>query len=223
MVAVWCPCLAPQFGNAIASKRGIVVIHQLTGTLLEKASSAAVVGVGGIGFEVGVSLYTYDRLPEVGQSVTLHAYLLVREDALLLYGFHDRVERELFARLITVSGIGARTALAALSGFAPADLAQAILSGDSRRLSGVPGIGKKTAERMIVELRDKLLTIDFPPSAAPAATDGDAPLKRDVASALINFGWSPVVVEKAVAQTLAEETSRDLSYLIKQTMKRLYR
>lgn len=199
------------------------MIHQLTGALLEKASSAIVVGVGGVGFELSVSLYTYDRLPEVGQSVTLHAYLLVREDALSLYGFHDRAERELFTRLISVSGIGARTALAALSGFAPANLAQAILSGDSRRLSGVPGIGKKTAERIIVELRDKLPDIALPPSAAPAATDGDALLKRDVASALVNFGWSPVAVEKAVAQTLAEEASRDLSYLIKQTMKRLYR
>ncbi|MCS7079138.1 MAG: Holliday junction branch migration protein RuvA [Chloracidobacterium sp.] len=199
------------------------MITQLTGTLLEKASAAVVVGVGGIGFEVGVSLYTYERLPEVGRNVTLHTYLLVREDALALYGFHDRTERAFFVRLLSVSGVGARTALALLSGFTPPDLAQAIAVGDGRRLSGVPGIGKKTAERIIVELRDKLPALDLPPSATPTPADGDEPLKRDVASALINFGWSPALVEKAVAQTFAEETSRDLSHLIKQAMKRLYR
>lgn len=199
------------------------VITQLTGTLLEKASAAAVVGVGGVGFEVGVSLYTYDRLPEVGRDVTLYTHLLVREDAPALYGFHDRTERAFFIRLLSVSGVGARTALALLSGFAPPDLAQAIAAGDGRRLSGVPGIGKKTAERIILELRDKLPAIDLPPPTTPTATDADEPLKRDVVSALVNFGWAPALVEKAVAQTFAEETSRDLSRLIKETMKRLYR
>ncbi|MFQ3581517.1 MAG: Holliday junction branch migration protein RuvA [Chloracidobacterium sp.] len=210
-------------GTAYLGKGTAAVISQLAGTLLEKMSASVVIGVGGVGFDVGVSLYTYDRLPEVGQSVVLHTYLLVREDALSLYGFHDRTEREFFVRLLSVSGIGARMALAVLSGFAPPDLAQAILSGDGRRLSGVPGIGKKTAERIIIELRDKLPAVTLPQPTAPSAVDGDEPLKRDVVSALINFGWSPPVVEKAVAQTLAEETSRELSYLIKQTMKRLYR
>ncbi len=199
------------------------MITQLTGILLEKATAAAVVGVGGVGFEVGVSLATYDRLPEVGHSVTLHTYLLVREDALALYGFHDQAERAFFIRLLSVSGVGARTALALLSSFSPSDLAQTIVAGDSRRLSGVPGIGKKTAERIIVELRDKLPAIPPPPPTSPTVTDGDALLKQDVISALVNFGWASSLVERAVAQTFAEETSRDLSHLIKQTMKRLYR
>jgi Holliday junction DNA helicase RuvA len=199
------------------------VITHLTGTLLEKNSTSIAVGVGGIGFGVGISLYTYARLPEVGQKVSLYTHLLVREDALLLYGFYDHVEREFFLRLLAVAGIGARTALAVLSGFSPPELAQVILAGDGRRLSGVPGVGKKTAERIIIELRDKLPNVSLPPVVASSPVNGDESLRRDVVSALINFGWSPAVVEKAVAQTLAEETSRDLSYLIKQAMKRLYR
>ncbi|MGQ9898006.1 MAG: Holliday junction branch migration protein RuvA [Acidobacteriota bacterium] len=199
------------------------MITHLTGILLEKSSMSVVVEVGGVGFALGVSLYTYDRLPEVGQSVALHTYLLVREDALLLYGFQDRTEREFFLRLLSIAGVGARTALAILSGFSPADLAQVIIAGDGRRLSGVPGIGKKMAERIIIELRDKLPDVQLPQAPAQSLVNEDEPLKRDVVSALVNFGWSSAVVEKAVAQTLTEETSRDLSYLIKQTMKRLYR
>jgi Holliday junction DNA helicase RuvA len=211
-----------RWHRRLAGSTGLVITH-LTGTLLEKSSASVVVGVGGIGFSVGVSLYTYDRLPEVGNTVSLHTYLLVREDALLLYGFCDRIEREFFLRLLAIAGVGARTALAVLSGFSPADLAQVILAGDGRRLSGVPGIGKKMAERIIIELRDKLPDVPLPHVAVQSPANADEPLRRDVVSALINFGWSPAVVEKAVAQTLAEETSRDLSYLIKQTMKRLYR
>lgn len=202
------------------------MLARLSGTLLEKSSGVALIDVGGVAFEILISVNTFDRLPAPNEPATLWTQLIVREDSMTLCGFHDRAEKDTFGKLLGVAGIGVKSALSTLSGFTPLELAVAVQAGDVKRISSVPGIGKKTAERLIIELRDKLPTPRGTTGSElekPVEKSQPDALRDDLVSALTNFGWPPAAAEKAVVQTLQEESSRELSFLLKQAMKRLYR
>jgi Holliday junction DNA helicase RuvA len=174
------------------------VIARLKGTLADKAPNRLTVDVGGVGYDVLVPLSTFYVVGEPGAPVALRIHTHVREDLIALYGFATALEQDLFERLISISGIGPKLALAVLSGIDPGDLVRAIRTQDVARLVRIPGVGKKTAERIGLELKDRL------PLASPSAAghlDGTASgddLRRDLLSALINLGYKGQVAEKAV-------------------------
>jgi len=193
------------------------MIGRITGTLLELAPPTVCIQAGGLGYEIDVPMSTLYKLPAVGQTVTLHTHLAIREDAHVLYGFATPSERSAFRALIKVSGIGARTALAVLSGLSVEDLADAVDRQESGRLVRVPGIGKKTAERLLLELRDKLSPLAGTSRAdgGPSAAAGD-----DVLNALQALGYSAAEARRAVT-ALPEGLS--VSDSIRQALKNLAR
>lgn len=175
------------------------MIAHLRGRILEKHPNRIVVDVAGVGYEVFVPLSTFYGLGDAGIEVALRIHTHVREDALVLYGFATLLEQALFERLIGVSGIGPKLALAVLSGIEPPELIRAIERGDVARLTAIPGVGKKTAERIVLELKDRL-----PHAQIVAEAGGDAPpapssVRDDVLSALLNLGYHRPLAEKAVA------------------------
>ena len=179
------------------------MIAFLEGKLVEKHPTEVVLEVGGIGYQVFIPASSFERLPEPGQPVRLFTYLYVREDALHLYGFINQEERTLFETMIQVSGIGPRLALAALSAMQPAELRDSIVSGDTALLTRIPGIGRKTAERMIVELRDRLSQLEFARTAPLAGTTPEqAAARADALAALESLGLSRAVAEKRIRQVL---------------------
>src|SRR5215212_7012471 len=175
---------------AAFSTRTPVIAH-LRGRLFEKQPNRIVIDVDGVGYDVFVPLSTFYGLSDAGGEVALRIHTHVREDALMLYGFATRLEQDLFERLIGVGGIGPKLALAVLSGIEPLDLVRAIERGDVARLTAIPGVGKKTSERIVLELKDRLTTVQAAASAAGGAAVAVAvPLLRDdVLSALINLGY----------------------------------
>ena len=181
------------------------MIATLRGTLAEKAPERIVVDVGGVGYDVQIPLSTFYAVGEKGAAVDLRIHTHVREETLALFGFVTRMELELFERLIGVNGVGPRLALAVLSGIEPSDLVRAIRTADVARLKSIPGIGQKTAERISLELKDKL-----PASALPGAvgTDGapvEDDLQSDVISALLNLGYQRTHAERAAAAAMKAE------------------
>jgi len=175
------------------------MIGRLTGTLVEKSPPTLCIDVQGVGYEVDVPMNTLYALPEVGQQVSLFTHLSVREDAHILYGFATREERGAFRTLIKVSGIGARMALAILSGLSVAELAQAITQQESARLTRVPGIGKKTAERLLLELRGKLgADLGNTPQTVPAGS------QSDILNALLALGYSDKESQAALKKLPAD-------------------
>jgi Holliday junction DNA helicase RuvA len=172
------------------------VIAHLRGKLLDKHPNQAVIETGGVGYDVTISVPTFSELTQIGSEVSLHIHTHVREDALALYGFGRPEEKQLFEKLLTVSGIGPKLAITILSGMAADEMAAAIRGNDVVRLTRIPGIGKKTAERMVLELRDKL-----PPQGADAVKSIPTltAVEEDVLSALINLGYQRPAAEKAVA------------------------
>ena len=205
------------------------MIAHLSGKLLSKLPSSVIIDVGGVGYEVNIPLSTFYELGDLGSEAKLHIQTHVREDALLLYGFRTSREKDMFLRLTSVSGVGPKLALTALSGMPADELIHAIRNNDLVRLTGIPGVGRKTAERLIIELRDKMAALILADAgtdrevASPVQTAEDA-LKDDIISALVNLGWQKNVAEKAVLATLKEETGNDsFEYLLKQSLKRLYR
>jgi len=205
------------------------LIAHLSGKLLSKQPSSVIVDVSGVGYELNIPLSTFYELGEIGSDVALRVHTHVREDALLLYGFRTSREKELFLRLTSVSGIGPKLALTALSGMPADELVQAIRGNDLAKLTAIPGVGRKTAERLIMELRDKMAALSSSEAEskvgaiAPAISEEDN-LKDDIISALVNLGWQKNVAEKAVATTIKEETgNRTFEYFLKQSLKRLYR
>jgi holliday junction DNA helicase RuvA len=174
------------------------VIALLRGTLLEKAPSRVVVDVAGVGYDVQVPLSTFYGLGEPGTNVTLRIHTHVREDALALFGFSTGLEQTLFERLISISGIGPKLALAVLSGIEPADLIRAIRQQDVARLTAIPGIGKKTAERIGLELKDRLPQQTPAVGPAPSVERPEDQLREDLLSALLNLGYQRVAAEKAI-------------------------
>ena len=174
------------------------MIAHLRGRLIAKHPNQAIVEAGGVGYDVTISVPTFSDLPPVGSDVALHVHTHVREDSIALYGFLRVAEKQLFEKLISVSGIGPKLAITILSGMAADEMVGAIRGNDVARLTRIPGIGKKTAERLVLELRDKL----------PAATAGEAPagpamsaIEQDVLSALMNLGYQRAAAEKAVSST----------------------
>jgi Holliday junction DNA helicase RuvA len=174
---------------------GLNMIAHLRGKLLVKHPNRVVVETGGVGYEVTISVPTFSELPASGAEVALNIHTHVREDVIALYGFFRPTEKELFEKLMTVSGIGAKLAITILSGMAADEMAAAIRGNDVARLTKIPGIGRKTAERMVLELRDKL-----PPSptASPTVVSTMTALEEDVLSALTNLGYQRATAEKAL-------------------------
>jgi Holliday junction DNA helicase RuvA len=179
------------------------MIAHLRGIVLEKQPNRVVIESGGVGYDVTVPISTYTALPEAGAEVRLKIYTHVREDTLALYGFLTAEEKTLFEKLIAVSGIGPKLAVTVLSGLPAAELAAAIRHGQPEQLVRIPGVGKKTAERIVLELRDKLemLGAGEPVAAQPAALSS---LEQDVLSALLNLGCARAAAETAVRRVKAQ-------------------
>jgi len=196
------------------------VIGHLQGTVIALTPQRVLVDVHGVGYEVHVPLSTYYEIEKAGSTgpVRLHIHTHLREDGIALYGFWAAHERELFLKLIAVSGIGPRLAQVVLSGMAPRDLVAAITGGDVARLTTIPGVGKKTAERMVVELRDGLR--DF---AADLPAGGAQPAEDDLVAALINLGYKAAMAERAVAQVRQEQPGSPFHELLRSSLKRLSR
>lgn len=197
------------------------MIGFLRGRLLRATPERLLVDVGGVGYDVHVSLATFSEIERAGgDEVALHVHTHVREEQLALYGFATERERELFERLITVSGIGPRLAQVVLSGLPTADLLAALAGGDIARLTRIPGVGRKTAERMVVELRDKVqaLARESAPEPAAAATSDD-----DLVAALVNLGYKPAPAEKAVGEARREAPEAEFHQLLPLALRRLSR
>lgn len=197
------------------------MIAHLRGRIFDKQPNRIIVDVNGVGYDVAVPLSTFYGLGESGADIALRIHTHVREDALLLYGFATRLEQELFEKLISVSGIGPKVALAVLSGIEPTDLIKAIQRGDLARLTAIPGVGKKTSERIVLELKDRL-----PLAAHTEAQTGGASepsdLKDDVLSALMNLGYHRPLAEKAVDGALKAKTG-DFEQTLRQALRELAR
>lgn len=170
------------------------MIGRIAGILLEKTPPQVVLDVQGVGYELDVPMSTFYNLPKTGEQVVLHTHLIVREDAHLLFGFATESERHTFRQLLKVNGIGARTALSVLSGLSVGDLAQAIATQEASRLTKIPGIGKKTAERLLLELRDKL---DKNVSSEPSSRTNNS---NDVLNALVALGYNEREALAAIKQ-----------------------
>jgi len=197
------------------------MIAHLRGTLLEKHPNQVIVEAGGVGYDVVIPVSTYSSLPETGGEVRLHIHTHVREDAFLLFGFVAPVDKLLFEKLITVSGVGPKLAITALGGLTAPDLAAAIKAGSLEQLTRIPGVGKKTAERLVLELRDKLdlLPIAGRPGAAAAPKSSFSEIEEDVISALANFGASRAAAEAAVTKGRSASESNDFDALFRRSLK----
>lgn len=195
------------------------MIALLRGILEEKHPNQAIVVCQGVGYDVAIPVTTFSTLPALGEEVTLRVHTHVREDALVLYGFATVEEKALFEKLITVTGVGPKLAITILSGVPARELAGIIRTGEVAQLTRIPGIGKKTAERLVLELRDK---IDF--GAAPAASAGQpaaralSGLEQDCVSALVNLGGKAEAAETAVRKAAAETGSEDFEALFRRAL-----
>jgi Holliday junction DNA helicase RuvA len=197
------------------------MIAVLRGSISEKTPSRVVVDVAGVGYDVLVPLSTFYPLGEPGAAVTLRIHTHVREDVIALYGFLTRLEQDLFERLIAINGVGPKLALAVLSGIEPAELIRAVRTQDVARLTRIPGVGKKTAERIGLELKDRLpasLEATGPP--APASTPGDQ-LRDDLLSALVNLGYHRPLAEKAVEKVLQAQPEPRFEAALKDVLRAL--
>lgn len=197
------------------------MIAHLRGRIFDKQPNRIIVDVNGVGYDVAVPLSTFYGLGEPGAEIALRIHTHVREDALLLFGFATRLEQELFERLISVSGIGPKVALAVLSGIEPNDLIKAIQRGDLARLTAIPGVGKKTSERIVLELKDRLplaAHTEVPAGGAPEPSD----LKDDVLSALMNLGYHRPMAEKAVDAAIKAKAG-DFEQTLRQALRELAR
>jgi Holliday junction DNA helicase RuvA len=200
------------------------MIASLRGRLAEKRPNRILVDVGGVGYDVAVPLSTYYKLGEPGSDVALRVHTHVREDILALYGFSTALELQIFERLIGISGIGPKLAIAVLSGIDVADLVRAVQAGDVGRLTAIPGIGKKTAERIGLELKDKLPKgIIDETAAGPEAGAPGSELRQDLLSALLNLGYHRPLAEKAVEAALARVESPVFETVLRQALRGLAR
>lgn len=198
------------------------MIAHLQGRIFEKQPNRVIVDVQGVGYDVSVPLSTFYGLGNVGSDVALRIHTHVREDVIALYGFATRLELDLFDRLIGVSGIGPKLALAVLSGIEPDELIRAIEQTDVARLTSIPGVGKKTSERIVLELKDRLPKA--PPServpGAPVATSG---LRDDLLSALVNLGYHRPLAEKSVEAALKATPGGDFEQVLRRALRELAR
>ena len=185
------------------------MIAYIRGTLAEKAPTRAVIEAAGVGYELFIPISTYEKLPREGAEAKLLAYHCVREDDEILFGFATTNEREMFAKLTAVSGVGPKIALAILSGASVGELALAIASGDAKRLSSVKGVGKKTAEKICVELKDKVDALTFAQRGGSGGAAAVAPIAADAVAALRALGFSDETSAKMVTDILAKHADVD--------------
>jgi Holliday junction DNA helicase RuvA len=181
-------------------RNGPMIAH-LRGKLIYKQPGQAIVEAGGVGYEVTIPVPAFTALPAIGAEAALHIYTQVREDQIALFGFLDREEKRLFERLITVSGVGPKLAITILSGLSPEHTVQAIRGQDHAQLTRIPGVGKRLAERLVVELKEKL--DDF--AAAPAPANVRGVVAEDVLSALVNLGYQRAAAEKAIEHAVSKD------------------
>jgi Holliday junction DNA helicase RuvA len=206
------------------------MIAHLSGTLLFKQTTTVILEVGGVGYEVTIPLSTFYDLPDAGISsnVKLRIYTHVREDALQLYGFRTARERELFQQLISVSGIGPKLGITMLSGMNADEIIASIRTNNLARLTSIPGVGRKTAERLVIELRDKIAALSSPAleeefaaqSGAGAVTSEDA-VRDDALSALINLGYQKASAEKAIAAAIQEGGDLSVEMILRRALRTL--
>ena len=200
------------------------MIARLRGRLADKSPNRVIVDVGGVGYDVAVPLSTYYTLGEAGSDVSLSVHTHVREDTLALYGFSTPLELQIFERLISISGIGPKLALAVLSGIDVADLVRAVQAGDVGRLTAIPGIGRKTAERIELELKDKLPKgLAGGTAEAGDAGSGAGALRQDLLSALLNLGYHRPLADEAVDAALSRTGSSAFETVLKQALRELAR
>jgi Holliday junction DNA helicase RuvA len=195
------------------------MIAHLRGTLLEKHPNLLTVDVGGVGYEVMIPVSAFSSLPDAGSEVRLHIHTHVREDALVLFGFVSPTDKALFEKLITVSGIGPKLAITTLGGLTAPDLAAAIKSGSLEILTRIPGVGKKTAERMVLELRDKLDALPGTAKSATPTKGAFSDTEEDVISALSNFGATRAAAEAALAKARSAAESNEFDALFRRALK----
>lgn len=200
------------------------MISRLLGKLIYKKPPELLIDVQGVGYELLASMNTFYHLPEAGESVCLHTHLIVREDAHVLFAFHDLNERELFRTLIKVNGIGPKSALTILSGISPDEFAFAVSQQDTARLTKLPGIGKKTAERLVVEMRDRLtVSTEFLAiSNSNSSIHTDRMAQQEALSALVALGYKPVEASRALSQIEAIEKLNS-EEIIRASLKQLMR
>jgi holliday junction DNA helicase RuvA len=193
------------------------MIAHLRGRLFAKQPGRAIVEAGGVGYEVIISIPTFSALPKEGTEVSLHIHTQVREDILALYGFLDLAEKRLFERLITVTGVGPKLAVTILSGLSPERTVAAIRAQDHATLTHIPGVGKKLAERLVVELKDKLEDM----AAAPVAVTSAGPAAEDVLSALTNLGYQRPAAQKAIEGAIEKDKflGQDFDLLFRAALK----
>ncbi len=199
------------------------MIGQIRGRLLQKKPNTLLVDVNGVGYEVSIPLTSFYELPGEGSEITLKIHTHVREDALILFGFHTQREKDLFLKLISISGIGPKLAIAILSGAQVEELAQSIAEGNLARLTSIPGIGRKTAERLVLELKAQMSPFLLPEHAEAAKGAGmPTPLEEDVLSALVNLGYPRASAEKALSVVLrSEQCDRTFEEVLRNTLQRL--
>ena len=204
------------------------MIAYLSGNLLSKQANTCIIDITGVGYEVIIPLSTFYDLEDVGSNVQLRIYTHVREDALQLYGFKTARERELFLRLISVSGIGPKLGITMLSGMSADEIIASIRTNNLARLTSIPGVGRKTAERLVIELRDKIAALSSPAleeefaaqSGAGALTSEDA-VRDDALSALINLGYQKASAEKAINTAISEGGDISVEMLLRRALRTL--
>lgn len=196
------------------------MIAHLRGKLLSKKPNQAIVDVGGVGYDVTISVPAFADLPATGNEVAFHVHTHVREDVIALYGFLRLAEKHLFEKLITVSGIGPKLAITILSGMGTDEMVSSIRGNDVARLTRIPGIGKKTAERMVLELRDKL---PQPTAETPEASSTISGVAEDVISALVNLGYQRAIAEKALSSIPKNGKPESFEVLFRETLAALAR
>ena len=206
------------------------MIAHLSGTLFSKQATSVIVDVGGVGYEVTIPLSTFYDLEDTGKPVQLRIYTHVREDTLQLYGFKTIRERELFLKIISVSGIGPKLAITLLSGMSADELIAAIRTNDLARLTLIPGIGRKTAERLVIELREKVAALTSPQLeealTMKAAATGEVrqdDVRADALSALLNLGYQRVSAEKALDNAIAEGGELTVETVLRRVLRKLAR
>ena len=197
------------------------MIAQLRGRILEKHPNRIVVDVGGVGYDVFVPLSTFYGLGDAGSDISLRIHTHVREDALALYGFRTILEQDLFERLISVSGIGPKVALGVLSGIEPLELTRAIERSDVARLTAIPGVGRKTSERIVLELKDRLPRVQVEDAVAGEVETAPGGLRDDVLSALVNLGYHRPLAEKAVAAAIKAVPDGGFEPTLKQALREM--
>jgi len=191
------------------------MIGYLTGKIVVKKPTHIILDVNGVGYRVRITLNTYENLPDIGQTASIHTHLVVKEDALDLYGFFNPSEKEMFELLIGINGVGPKSAQGILSGIQIEDLAEAVRIGNLNRIVAIPGIGKKTGERLIIELRDKVNSISRDESEIDS---GKFDVMNDSVSALVSLGYNVKVAEKCVRTIISENPSLPLEDVIKETL-----